>query len=135
MKVYPSGSRPTKIAPDSYFTGTVFMDAVIDAPEPARLRGLNVTFMPGARTHWHTHPVGQTLIVTAGLGRMQAAGGPVRTLNPGDVVFFEPGEKHWHGAAPGNSMTHIALQEAQGSASVQWLEPVDDADYLSDPTP
>ena len=112
-------------APDTKVT----MTPLISAPEPARLRGLSVTFAPGARTAWHTHPLGQTLIVTEGQGRVQKAGAPVQEINPGDVVWFEPGEKHWHGAAPDSAMTHIALQEALDGAAADWLEQVSDAEY------
>lgn len=133
MKFLPAGSRPTEPAPAAYFTGEVTFDPLVRAPEPSRLQGLSVSFAPGARTHWHTHPLGQTIIVTAGLGLVQCAGGPARYLRPGDVVCFEPQEKHWHGAAPNNSMTHIALQEALDGNAADWLEPVSDDDYLSAP--
>jgi quercetin dioxygenase-like cupin family protein len=105
------------------------MDPLISAPDPARLRGVSVTFEPGARTAWHTHPLGQTLIVTAGIGRAQKQGEPVEIIRPGDVVWFAPGEKHWHGAAPDCAMTHIALQEALDGKVVDWLEQVSDAQY------
>jgi len=105
------------------------MAPLISAPAPARLRGVTVTFQPGARTAWHVHPLGQTLIVTEGTGRAQTEGSPVQTLNKGDVVWFGPGEKHWHGAAPDSAMTHIALQEAQVGEAVEWMEKVTDADY------
>ncbi len=130
MIIHPSGSRPSGAGPADYFTGTVRMDPLITAPDPARLRGVTVTFEPGARTAWHTHPLGQTLIVTAGLGRAQKEGGPIEILRPGDTVWFEPGEKHWHGGAPDCAMTHIALQEAQDGDAVTWMEHVSDADYL-----
>ena len=130
MIIHPAGSRPSGAGPTEYFTGNVRMDPLITAPDPARLRGVTVTFEPGARTAWHTHPLGQTLIVTAGLGRAQKEGGPIEILRPGDTVWFEPGEKHWHGAAPECGMTHIALQEAQDGNAVTWMEHVTDADYL-----
>jgi quercetin dioxygenase-like cupin family protein len=101
----------------------------MEAPEPARVRAASVTFEPGARTNWHTHPLGQTLIITAGFGRAQTEGGPVRELRPGDVVWFSPGEKHWHGAGVETAMTHIAIQEAQDGVTADWLEPVSDGDY------
>ena len=129
MKVHPAGSRPSDTGSSDYFTGTVRMDPLISAPDPARLRGVSVTFEPGARTAWHTHPLGQTLIVTVGIGRAQKQGEPVQIIRPGDVVWFEPGEKHWHGAAPDCAMTHIALQEALDGKAVDWLEQVSDADY------
>ena len=118
MKITPSGSVPTRRAPASYFTGTVYMDPVIDAPAPARLNAARVTFEPGARTAWHTHPLGQTLYLLAGCGRFQTEGEPVREIRAGDVVWIPPGEKHWHGAAPTTMMTHLAMQESEnGSAA------------------
>ena len=126
MIIHPAGSRPSGKGPAEYFTGTVRMDPLITAPDPARLRGLTVTFEPGARTAWHTHPLGQTLIVTAGLGLVQREGGPVEQIRPGDTVFFEPNEKHWHGAAPDVAMTHIALQEELDGSAVTWMEHVTD---------
>ncbi|WP_299563791.1 cupin domain-containing protein [uncultured Sulfitobacter sp.] len=131
MIIHAAGSRPSGTGPAEYFTGTVRMDPLITAPDPARLRGATVTFEPGARTAWHTHPLGQTLIVTAGLGRAQREGGPVEILRPGDTVWFEPGEKHWHGAAPDCAMTHIALQEALDGSAVTWMEHVTDAQYTA----
>jgi quercetin dioxygenase-like cupin family protein len=131
MKIHPAGSRASDTGSPDYFTGTVRMDPLITAPDPARLRGVTVTFEPGARTAWHTHPLGQTLIVTAGLGRAQRDGGPVEVIRPGDVIWFDPGEKHWHGAAPDCAMTHIALQEALDGKAVEWLEQVTDAQYRS----
>jgi quercetin dioxygenase-like cupin family protein len=133
VQFHPAGSRATEAAPAEYFTGAVFLDPLITAPNPSRLRGLSVTFTPGARTHWHTHPLGQTIIVTAGAGRFQVAGGPVQVLRPGDVVYFAPGEKHWHGAAPETAMTHIALQEAFEGETAHWLEPVSAEDYHAAP--
>lgn len=129
MIIHPVGSRPSGAGPSEYFTGTVRLDPLVTAPAPARLRGLTVTFEPGARTAWHTHPLGQTLIVTAGLGRVQREGGPIEQIRPGDTVWFEPGEKHWHGAAPDTAMTHIALQEELDGSAVTWLEHVTDAQY------
>jgi quercetin dioxygenase-like cupin family protein len=129
MILHPAGSRPSGHGPAEYFTGTVRLDPLISTPAPARLRGATVTFEPGARTAWHTHPLGQTLIVTAGKGLVQRLGGPVETIRPGDTVWFEPGEKHWHGACAEVAMTHIALQEELDGASVTWLEQVSDAQY------
>ena len=129
MKIHAPGSRPSATPEAAYFTGTVRMDPLVATEAPARLRGATVTFEPGARTAWHTHPLGQTLIVTAGAGLAQSEGGPVRPLRPGDVVWFEPGEKHWHGARPDCAMTHIALQEELDGNSVDWLEKVSEADY------
>lgn len=129
MIIHPAGSRPSAMAPAEYFTGTVRLDPLISTPAPARLRGVTVTFEPGARTAWHTHPLGQTLIVTAGTGLVQRAGGPIAQIRPGDTVYFEPGEKHWHGATPSTAMTHIALQEELDGTSVTWLEQVTDAQY------
>ena len=129
MKITPAGSQPSGKGPPDYFTGTVRVDPLFQAPDPARIRGASVTFEPGARTAWHTHPLGQTLIVTAGLGRVQREGGPVQEIRPGDVVWFSPGEKHWHGASSTTAMTHIALQEALDGKVVDWMEKVTDAQY------
>ena len=131
MIIHPAGSRPSTSGPAEYFTGTVRMDPLITAPAPARLRGLTVTFEAGARTAWHTHPLGQTLLVTAGLGLVQREGGPIETIRPGDTIFFEPNEKHWHGASPEIAMTHIALQEELDGSAVTWVEHVTDAQYGS----
>ncbi len=131
MIIHPAGSRPSSSGPAEYFTGTVRMDPLITAPAPARLRGLTVTFEAGARTAWHTHPLGQTLLVTAGLGLVQREGGPIETIRPGDTIFFEPNEKHWHGASPEVAMTHIALQEELDGSAVTWMEHVTDAQYGS----
>ena len=131
MIIHPAGSRPSGTAPSPYFTGSVRFDPLISAPDPARLRGLSVTFEPGARTHWHTHPLGQTLIVTAGLGMAQCEGAAAQLLRPGDVIWFEPGEKHWHGAAPDCGMTHIALQEELDGSAADWLEPVTEDQYAA----
>jgi quercetin dioxygenase-like cupin family protein len=129
MDVLKGGSRPTRRAPKEYFTGSVWQDPVIEAAEPARLRSSRVSFEPGARTAWHTHPFGQALYVIAGTGRAQSWGGPVREIRAGDVVWFAPGEKHWHGAAPTTTMVHIAMQEAKDGKYVDWLEQVSDEDY------
>ncbi|TKT72490.1 cupin domain-containing protein [Afipia massiliensis] len=133
MKITPSGSVPTKRAPASYFTGTVWQDPVIETPAPARLNATRVTFEPGARTAWHTHPLGQTLYVLAGCGRVQTEGEPVREIHPGDVVWIPPGEKHWHGAAPTTMMTHLAMQESENGSFATWLEHVTDAQYAEPP--
>lgn len=129
MKVFEAGSRPTRRAPKEYFTGVVMQDPIIEAPEPARLRSSRVTFEPAARTAWHTHPFGQTLYILAGVGRVQVWGGPIREVRAGDVVWFDPGVKHWHGAAPTVSMVHIAMQEAKDGKYVDWQEHVTDAQY------
>lgn len=129
MKITHNGSTPSVKGPADWFTGTVRIDPLFSATEPARSGGAMVTFEPGARTAWHTHPLGQTLIVTSGLGLVQREGGPIEEIRPGDVVWFEPGEKHWHGAAPKNAMTHIALQEALEGEAVKWLEHVSDEQY------
>ncbi|MFT6675372.1 MAG: quercetin dioxygenase-like cupin family protein [Sulfitobacter sp.] len=129
MIIHPAGSRPSGIGNPDYFTGSVRLDPLISTPAPARLRGASVTFEPGARTAWHTHPLGQTLIVTSGAGLAQKHGEAIQTLRPGDVVWFEPGEKHWHGATPDCAMTHIALQEELDGSAVDWLEQVSDAQY------
>lgn len=129
MKIERCGSRPSVTPPPSYFTGSVRQDPLIDAPDPARVRAVSVTFEPGARTAWHTHPLGQTLVVTAGSGLAQKRGGPIEVIRAGDVVWFAPGEEHWHGASPTTAMTHIAIQEALDGKAVDWLEPVSDEDY------
>ncbi|MBV6651928.1 MAG: cupin domain-containing protein [Hoeflea sp.] len=130
MKITRAGSTPSAKGPEEYFTGTVRLDRLFVAEAPGRVQGAAVTFEPGARTAWHTHPLGQTIIVTSGLGRAQREGGPIEEIRPGDVVWFEPGEKHWHGAAPEVAMTHLAIQEALDGVAVTWLEKVKDADYL-----
>src|SRR5690349_24787226 len=112
MKITKCGSNPSGKGPADWFTGTVRVDPLFEAPEPARVRGASVTFEPGARTAWHTHPLGQTLIVTSGLGWAQREGGKIEEIRPGDVVWFAPHEKHWHGATPTTAMTHIAIQES-----------------------
>jgi quercetin dioxygenase-like cupin family protein len=129
MEIKRNGSQPSGKGPADYFTGTVRIDPLFQAPDPARLRGASVTFEPGARTAWHTHPLGQTLMVTAGCGRVQRDGGPVEEIRPGDVVWFAPSEKHWHGAGLTTAMTHIALQEALNGKVVDWMEHVSDAQY------
>lgn len=129
MEIARAGSRPSGRGPADWFTGTVRIDPLFNAFDPARVQGASVTFEPGARTAWHTHPLGQTLIVTAGLGRVRRWGGPIEEIRPGDVVWFAPGEKHWHGASPATAMTHIAIQEVEGGRAVDWLEQVPDADY------
>jgi quercetin dioxygenase-like cupin family protein len=133
MDIHKCGSRPTRRGPAEYFTGTVWQDPIIEAPEPAKLRTARVSFDPGARTAWHTHPVGQTLFVLAGRGRVQTWGGPVREILAGDTVWFSPGEKHWHGAAPDTGMVHIAMQEARDGSHVDWMEHVSDEQYRVPP--
>jgi quercetin dioxygenase-like cupin family protein len=129
MEIKRSGSQPSAKGPAEWFTGTVRIDPLFDAPVPARAAGASVTFEPGARTAWHTHPLGQTLIVTSGVGRTQRWGGPIEEIRPGDVVWFSPGEKHWHGAAPTTAMTHIAIQEKLDGKPVDWLEHVTAEQY------
>ncbi len=129
MEICRAGSRPSARGPSEWFTGTVRIDPLFAPKDPARAAGNTVTFEPGARTAWHTHPLGQVIIVTSGLGRAQRFGGPVEEIRPGDVVWFEPGEKHWHGAGPTTAMTHIAIQEALGGKAVDWLEHVTDGEY------
>ncbi len=134
MKITASAGTPTRRGNADWFTGTVWQDPVIDAPAPARVRAARVTFEPGARTAWHTHPLGQTLHVLQGVGRVQALGGPVREIRPGDTVWIPPGEKHWHGAAPDNGMVHLAMHESLDGTHVTWLEKVTDEDYKAAPT-
>ena len=129
MEIKRCGSRPSSPGPADWFTGTVRIDPLFQAPEPARVGGASVTFEPGARTAWHTHPLGQTLYVTNGVGRVQANGGPIREIRPGDVVWIPPGEKHWHGASPTNAMTHVAMQESLDGNHVTWMEYVTDEEY------
>ena len=129
MDIKRNGSRPSGKGPSAYFTGAVRVDPMFEAPDPARVRGALVTFEPGARTAWHTHPLGQTLIVISGLGWAQRDGGQVEEIRPGDVVWFPPGEKHWHGAAATTGMSHFAIQEALNGEVVEWMEQVDDAQY------
>jgi quercetin dioxygenase-like cupin family protein len=129
MKIHPAGSRPTRRAPSEHFTGTVWQDPIIAAEAPARIVAARVTFEPGARTNWHTHPLGQTLYVISGIGLFQTKGGPVQEIRPGDVVWIPPGEKHWHGGSPTSGMTHIAMQESLEGNYSSWMEPVTDAEY------
>ena len=129
MEIRRVGLQPSGKGPSDWFTGNVRIDPLFDAPEPARAVGAVVTFEPGARTAWHTHPLGQTLIITAGCGRAQRLGGPIEEIRPGDVIWFEPGEKHWHGAAPRTAMTHLAIQEKVNGKTVEWLEQVTEAEY------
>jgi quercetin dioxygenase-like cupin family protein len=129
MEIKRIGSQPSGKGPADYFTGAVRVDPLFEAPDPARVRGASVTFEPGARTAWHTHPLGQTLIVTSGLGLARRWGGPVEKIRPGDVIWFPPGEKHWHGASPTTAMTHVAIQEALNGKVVDWLEQVSDEQY------
>ncbi len=135
MEIKRVGTQSSAKGPADWFTGTVRIDVRIDplfeAPEPARVRGASVTFEPGARTAWHTHPLGQTLIVTSGLGWAQRWSGPIEEIRSGDVVWFAPNEKHWHGATPTTAMTHIAIQEALNGKVVEWMEHVTDEIYLS----
>jgi len=129
MEIMRGGSRASGPGSAEYFTGSVRQDPVVTAPEPARVRAVMVTFEPGGRTAWHTHPLGQTLLVTSGLGRAQTWGGPVQEIRPGDTIWIPPGEKHWHGAAPAVALTHLAIHEALDGTHVDWLEQVSDADY------
>jgi len=129
MDIHLAGSRASRRAPKEYFTGTVWQDPIIVAAAPARLVVNRVSFEPGARTNWHSHPFGQTLYVVAGLGLVQKEGEAAREIRPGDVVWIPPGEKHWHGGSPTNGMTHIAMQEALDGNTATWMEPVTDAQY------
>ena len=130
MEIKRVGSQASIKGPADWFTGTVRIDPLfLKADDPARATGASVTFEPGARTAWHTHPLGQTLIVTAGCGLVQREGGPIEEIHPGDVVWFPPGEKHWHGASPNTAMTHIAIQETLDGKSADWLEHVSDEQY------
>ena len=129
MEIRRAGSQPSAKGPAEWFTGTVRIDPLFPLQAPARAAGNAVTFEPGARTAWHTHPLGQVLIVTAGAGRVQRQGGPVEEVKPGDVIVFAPGERHWHGAAPTTAMTHIAIQESLDGRAVEWMEQVSDAEY------
>ena len=130
MEIKRAGSAPSRAGPEAWFPGRVRLDPLFQAEPPGRVGGAAVTFEPGARTAWHTHPAGQTLIVTAGLGRVQREGGKVEEIRPGDVVWFPAGEKHWHGASPDTAMTHIAIQESVDGSAVTWMEKVEDADYM-----
>ncbi|WP_165069987.1 (R)-mandelonitrile lyase [Paludisphaera rhizosphaerae] len=129
MEITRAGSQPSNKGPADWFTGSVRIDMLFQPKAPARAAAAHVTFEPGARTAWHTHPLGQTLIVTSGCGWVQKQGGPVEEVRPGDVVWFPPGEKHWHGASPTTAMTHIAVQEALDGKMVEWLEKVEDEQY------
>jgi quercetin dioxygenase-like cupin family protein len=129
MEIKPCGSHPSAKGPADWFTGTVRIDPLFQPNAPARAGGASVTFDPGARTAWHTHPLGQTLLVTAGCGRAQCWGGPIEEIRPGDVIWFPPGEKHWHGAGPTTAMTHIAIQEQLDGRFVDWMEKVTEEQY------
>ncbi len=129
MEIKRNGSRPSGKGPAEYFTGAVRVDMLFQPADPSRVAGAHVTFEPGARTAWHTHPLGQTLIVTSGCGWAQREGGPIEQIQPGDVVWFEPGEKHWHGATATTAMTHIAIQEQLDGKTVDWMEQVSDEQY------
>lgn len=129
MDINRAGSQPSTRASGDWFTGMVRIDPLFQASSPARVASAKVTFEPGARTAWHTHPLGQTLIVTDGVGRAQRDGGPIEEIRPGDIVWFPPGEKHWHGATPKTAMTHIAIQEALDGKAVEWMEKVTDEQY------
>lgn len=135
MEIKRSGSQPSGKGSADYFTGNVRVDPLFEAPTPARVRGALVTFEPGARTAWHTHPLGQTLIVMSGCGWVQREGGSIQAIHPGDVVWFEPGEKHWHGAAALTAMSHLALQEALDGKVVDWMEQVTDEQYQAEASP
>ena len=134
MEIKRSGSQPSGKGPEEYFTGTVRIDPLFEGNDPARARGVSVTFEPGARTAWHTHPLGQILIVTSGCGWAQSGGRPKEEIRPGDVVWFPPNERHWHGATPTTAMTHIAIQEALDGKVVEWMEKVSDEQYLAKPS-
>ncbi|NTE47382.1 cupin domain-containing protein [Agrobacterium pusense] len=129
MEILRAGTRASATGPAAWFTGTVRIDPLFNPFDAERVQGAQVTFEPGAQTAWHTHPLGQTLIVVSGLGRAQRDGGPVEEIRPGDIVWFAPGERHWHGAAPDVAMTHIALQEVKDGKVVDWLEQVTDDEY------
>jgi quercetin dioxygenase-like cupin family protein len=129
MDIHAPGARPSIRPPKEYFTGTVWQDPVIAAPAPARVVASRVSFEPGARTAWHTHPLGQTLLVLSGVGLVQTKGGPIREVRAGDTVWFAPGEKHWHGASAGNGMVHLAIQESLDGSHVTWMEKVSDDEY------
>jgi len=132
MEIKRNGSQPSATGSSEWFTGSVRVDPLNQAPAPARVSCASVTFEPGARTAWHAHPLGQTLVVTAGCGRVQRWGGPVEEIRSGDVVWIAPGEKHWHGASPTTAMTHIAIQESLDDQVVEWMEKVSDGQYLAE---
>ena len=129
MDIKRNGSQPATKGPENYFTGSVRVEPVFQVGDPLRVNAGSVTFEPGARSAWHTHPLGQTLIITAGLGWVQTEGRPIEEVHPGDVVWFPPGERHWHGASPTNAMTHIAVQESLNGKNVDWMEKVSDDQY------
>jgi quercetin dioxygenase-like cupin family protein len=133
MEIKRNGSQPSNKGPEDWFTGAVRIDSPFKGTDSARVSGAIVTFEPGARTAWHTHPLGQTLIVTAGCGRVQKEGGGIEAIHAGDIIWFPPGEKHWHGAAPTTAMTHIAIAEALDGTVVEWMEKVTDEEYLAGP--
>ena len=133
MEIRRAGSQPSTRGPAEFFTGQVRLDPLFTAAEPARVACASVTFEPGARTAWHTHPLGQTLVVTAGLGWTQCEGGPIVEIRPGDVIWCPPGHRHWHGASPKTAMTHIAIQEALNGSFITWMEHVTDEQYLAGP--
>jgi quercetin dioxygenase-like cupin family protein len=135
MNIVTAAATRSRRGNSDWFTGTVWQDPIVEAPEPARVRAVRVYFEPGARTHWHTHPFGQTLHVLFGVGRVQTWQGAVREIVAGDTVWISADEKHWHGAAPGTFMAHLAIQEHRNGTHVVWLEPVSDADYSRDPIP
>jgi quercetin dioxygenase-like cupin family protein len=132
MEITKNGTQASVEGPEDWFTGDVRIDPLFQTEEPARAAGASVTFEPGARTAWHTHPLGQTLVITSGHGLVQREDGPIEEVNPGDVVWFPPGEKHWHGATPETAMSHIAIQEAKDGKAVDWLEHVTDEQYPSE---
>ncbi len=135
MKIFRASHRATKVQPATSFVGTVYADEVVVGEKPSRMRATRVSFTPGARTNWHTHPVGQVLFCLSGSGRYQEEGGPVAEINPGDTVIIAPGVKHWHGAAPDHLFSHLALSEVSDSGDgTKWLEPVSDADYRKTPS-
>lgn len=135
MKIFRASNRATKVQPSTSFVGTVYADEVVVGEKPSRMRATRVSFTPGARTNWHTHPVGQVLFCLSGSGRYQEEGGPVAEINPGDTVIIAPGVKHWHGAAPDHLFSHLAMSEVSDSGEgTKWLEPVSDADYRKKPS-
>lgn len=133
MDIISAKKRPTVSGNPEYFTGIVYQDPIIQTSDPARARAVCVTFLPGGRTNWHTHPLGQTLFVTYGVGRVQKEGEPIREIRPGDTVYIHPGEVHWHGAAPDQMMIHVAMQEALDGIHIDWMGPVSDEDYFAEP--